>query len=46
MYFVLSYKAKIDFSTLEIKCSFKFLKVFKASKNFEVSKTYRINVRI
>ena len=46
MYFVLSFKVKIDFSSLEIKLSFKFLKTFKASKIFEVSKTCRINIRI
>ena len=31
-YFVLYFQLKIDFSTLEIKCYFKFLKAFKVSK--------------
>ena len=39
MYFVLGFKEKMDFSALEIKCSFKFLKVLKVSKIFEDSKT-------
>ena len=35
MYFVLDFKVKIDFSTFEIKYSFKCLKVLKVSKIFQ-----------